>query len=81
MNRIQLRQNADFLSIALESLEANSDEVAAEFIEDVADSIEHSDREDRLRDALSALDDGDLDTAEDLVMTVHTEVVDDVDDL
>ena len=39
MDNTKLSQNADFLSIALEQMDAGNDDVAKEFVEDVYENL------------------------------------------
>lgn len=81
MNEIQLKQNVDFLSIALESIEAGSHDIAAGFIEDVADSLEDSNQSESLRGAIDMLESGDVDAAFGVIEEVNAELLSDIENL
>lgn len=76
-----MTQNADFLSIALESIESGSHDVAIDFIEDVADSLEDERQSADLEGAIEHLEDGDVDGAYSIVEEINTELVQDIDNL
>jgi hypothetical protein len=78
MKNITVTQNADFLSIALEELEARNYESAKGFIEDVEQSLSsHGEEElsESLCNALSFMDDGERVDALMAVEEVYGELI------
>lgn len=82
MDRVELTQNADFLSIALEEIGANSFDGAQEFVADVRDNLRNHGRDDdadRLQHAIEYLEDGRHEDAREIVGDVQDDLLDDLD--
>lgn len=81
MDDVELKQTADFLSIALECLESGSHDVAIDFIEDVADQLEDENQAASLEGAIGFIEDGDIDEAFGIIEEVNAEIMHDIDAL
>lgn len=81
MDEIEMKQSADFLSIALECIDSGSHDVAIDFIEDVADDLDDENQSASLEGAAEFLSDGDVDDAYGIVEQVNAELIQDIDSL
>lgn len=80
MQDTELKQLADFLSIAVESIEEMNDDVAVDFLDDVADDLDGK----RARSLRSAIDDlaaGRRAKAIERVEEVSSALIQQIDDL
>lgn len=81
MDEVELKQTADFLSIALECIDSGSHDVAIDFIEDVADDLEDENQAASLEGAAEFLESGDVDDAYGIIEEVNAEIIQDIDNL
>ena len=81
MQDTELKQLADFLSIAMECIESGSHDVAIDFIEDVAEDVPDERQAADLEGAADHLASGDVDGAYSMVSQVSAELVEEIDDL
>lgn len=78
MSQTDLIQNVDFLSIALESLESNSTDVAEEFIIDVQGNLLDLDRREQARRLQEAVESNDEEETYEIVGDVYEELKDEI---
>lgn len=81
MQDTELKQLADFLSIAIESIDSENDAVAIDFIEDVADDLEDENQATSLEGAAERLASGDRAGARSIVEEVNAEIMQDIESL
>lgn len=81
MQDTELKRLADFLSIAIETIDSGSNDVAIDFIEDVSKDVEKEDHAEALEDAITELSEGRNASARSTVETVSSELVQEIDEL
>lgn len=82
MEDVELKQCADFCSIALESITDNSEnEVAIEFLEDVVSSLDDEELKWDALDAVEQLEAGETDAARTTVRQLNSTLLSEIDDL
>lgn len=79
MDETELKQCVDFLSIALECLDSDDDEVAIDFIEDVADLVDDERQAADLDGAADYIASGDQQGGRAVVEQVSSELMEEID--
>jgi hypothetical protein len=81
VNDTKLKQQADFLSIAVECIDDGNNDVAIDFIEDVAGNVEDKSRAATLEEAVEYLEEDDSISARSSVEEVSAELLEEIDSI
>lgn len=79
MDEIELKQSADFLSIALEAIDSGSYDVAIDFVSDTAENIEDDSLAQKLHEAVDEIEFDHIEYGTELIEDVYSSILERID--